>query len=102
MNFVPLMAIGLDAVPVVFDHPGKLLEGFQPLPAESVPPLVEETPRPPWGLVFPKLGKRVLEQVGLGQALVGLEQQLERFPPLVLEVAPMRQERVALAFDKSS
>jgi len=85
-DLVLLVAVGFDAVPVVFDHPGELVEGFQPLPAESVPPLIEEAPRPPWGLVVPQLVERFLEQVGFVQALVGLEQQLERLPPLGLEI----------------
>src|SRR5579871_4714092 len=101
-HLVLLVAVGLDAIPVVFDHRGELLERRQPLPAEGVPPLLEETPRPPGRLVVPQLVERFLEQVGLVQAFVGLEQQLERLTPVGLEIPPMGQERVTLPFDQAS
>src|SRR5208283_2766494 len=51
---VLFMAIGFDAIPMGFDHPGELLEGLYALPPESVPPLVEETHGPGRALVVPR------------------------------------------------
>src|SRR5260370_26173825 len=89
-DLVLLVAVSLDAVPVGLDHAGELLEGLQALPAQGIPPLVKEAPRPPGSYVLPQLVKRLLEEVGLVQALVGLEQQAQGLPPFEGEDLPVR------------
>ena len=59
-HFVLRTAIGLDPIPVAFDHAGEALEGLQPLPAQAVLPLLEETPCPPGAPVVPELIERLL------------------------------------------
>src|SRR5271165_1743332 len=87
-HLVLLVAIGFDAVPVGFNHPGEFLEGLQTLPAERFAPLVEETSCPPRVVVIPQLAKRFLEQVGFVQPLVGPEQELECRSAIGREVPP--------------
>src|SRR5260221_134221 len=84
------------------DHPCKFVEGLQTLPAQRCFPLVEEPPCPSGAPVVPELIERLLEQVGLVQAAIGLEQQLQRLLPFEGKVLPMRQQRVLLPFDKAA
>src|SRR3954447_20037973 len=77
-DFVTLMAIGLDPIPVSLDHPGELPEGLQPLPLQGVFPVREETTGPAGAAVVPALVERLLQQVGRMQPPVGPEQQLQR------------------------
>src|SRR5450755_1061902 len=84
------------------DHPREFLEGLQTLPAQRCFPLVEEPPCPAWAPVVPELIERLLEEVGLVQASVGLEQQLQRLLPFEGKVLPMRQQGVLLPFDKAA
>src|SRR3982751_6614589 len=100
-HLVLLVAIRLDAIPVGCDHRGKLLEGFQPLPAQGGTPLLEEPPRPSRPPVVPQLSEGLLVEVGGVQPLVGLEQQLESGLALRLQVPPVRQQRVPLPFDEA-
>ena len=99
-HFVLFVAVGLDAVPMGDDHLGKSLEWIQPLPAQGLPPLEEETPGPKRAVVVPQLSERLLEEVGLVQPSVGLEQQLECRPAVGREVLPARQQCVPLPFDE--
>src|ERR1700687_5490128 len=100
-DFVLLVAVGPDAVPVVLEHAGEFLERLQPLPPEGVAPVVEEASGPPGALVVPQLVKRLLEEVGLIEPPVGLEQQAQRLLPFEGEVLPVRQQRVLLSLDEA-
>ena len=51
-------------------------------------------------VVVPQLAERLLEEVGLVQPLVGLEQQLQGLPPLGSEVLPAREQVVPLPLDE--
>src|SRR6266404_836448 len=84
------------------DQPCEFLEWRQTLPAQRCFPLVEEPPCPSWAPVVPELIERLLEQVGLVQASIGLEQQLQCLLPFEGKVFPMRQQRVLLPFDKAT
>ena len=72
-NFVVGVAVGNDAVPVVFDQPGELLVGPQALPFEGIAPVVEEVQGPAGASIAPELTERLFEQVGFVQTLVGME-----------------------------
>src|SRR6516165_9202661 len=93
------MAVRHDPLPVLLDHRGELLVGLQPLPPQRLAPLLEEPQRPTRRLVVPELPERLLEQIGRMQALVGLEQQLERRLAPVAQVMPPRQQGVLLPLD---
>jgi hypothetical protein len=54
------MKIAINTIPVPFDHFRKLLIGLQTLPLECLLPVVEEPPRPAFGLVTPQLTKGFL------------------------------------------
>lgn len=92
------LAVRRDAIPVTLDHSRELLVGRQPLPLESIAPVVEKPARPTLVLVAPKLAERLLEQVGRVEPLVGLEQQPEAGPAAVREVLSIRQQGVLLPF----
>ena len=76
-DFVLWLAVGGDAVPVSLDHVGEVLVGFQALPFQLRPPVLEELPRPSLAVVIPELGEGLLQYVGGVQALVGRQQELE-------------------------
>ena len=90
------------------DHLGKFLVGFESLPFQARPPVLEEAPRPALALVVPKLADgprpaaRLLEQVGRVQSLVRRQQRFQAAPPRHGEILPMRQQRVFLALDEAS
>src|SRR5262245_56760749 len=100
-DLVLLLAVRLNAIPVALDHAGKLLEGLQALPAQGGAPAVKEAARPSRSPVVPQLVERLLEEVGLVQPLVGLEQQAQGLLPFQGKVLPVRQQRVPLPFDKT-
>src|SRR5260370_27857987 len=92
-NLVLRLAIRRDAVPMRLHQPRELLVRLQTLPAQRRLPLVEEPSCPAGTPVVPELIERLLEQVGLVQASVGLEQQLQRLLPIEAEVFPMGHPR---------
>src|SRR6266576_2419228 len=96
-----LVAIRLDAVPVAGNHRCKPLEWLQSLPAQRLPPLLEETPRPARRAVIPQLAEGFLEEVSRVQPLVRLEQQSEGRPSVRFQVPPMSQQRVPLPLDEA-
>src|SRR5664279_127363 len=81
-DFVLLLAVCSDAVPMAVDHAGELLVGFQPLPFERGPPLLEEAPCPALVLIAPELTKGFLEQVGGIEPFVGPQQCLQSLSAL--------------------
>src|SRR5260370_39537386 len=96
------LAIRRDAVPMRLHQPRELLVRLQTLPAHRRPPLVEEPSCPAGTPVVPELIERLLEQVGLVQASVGLEQQLQRLLPIEAEVFPMGQQGVFVPLDEAA
>src|SRR3954454_22299898 len=99
-HLVLLMAIRRDPVPVLLDHPGEPLVRLEALPSQGRLPTLEESPRPHLPLVVPQLAEHLLEQIGLVQPPVGLEQCLQRLTPLLREVGPAGQQCVLLALDE--
>jgi hypothetical protein len=87
---------------MAIDCVGDLFIGFQPLPLERCPPVVEEAPRP--GLVFvaPELIEGLLEQIGGVGTLVGPQQSPQRLTAFQGKVLPARQKGVFLALDEAS
>ncbi len=65
-NFVLLVTIRLDAVPVGLYHRGELAKGLQPLPLQSIFPVVEEPASPTRPIVVPELAERLLQEVRNG------------------------------------
>ena len=55
-------AEGGDAVPVPFDHVGEALVGFEALPFEAGPPVVEEAARPGLAAIAPELAESLLRR----------------------------------------
>jgi hypothetical protein len=51
------VTVGLDAVPVSFDHVGELLKWLQALPPEGTPPVVEEPTTLGGFVVVPQLAE---------------------------------------------
>src|SRR5271157_2883469 len=96
------VAVGLDAVPVSFDHIGELLKWLQALPPEGTPPVVEEPTSPGGSVVVPELTERLLEKVGLVQSLVGPEQQLQGLLSLSSEILPAGEQMVLLSLDEAA
>ena len=96
------VAIGLDAVPVSFDHIGELLKWSQALPPEGTPPVVEEPTSPGGSVVVPELAERLLEEVGLVQSFVRPEQQLQGLPSLSIEILPAGEQMVLLSLDEAA
>src|SRR5829696_8794227 len=99
-HLVLLPAIRRDPVPVVLDHPGELLVRLEALPSQGRLPSLEESPRPHLPLVVPRLAGHLLEQIGLVQPPVGLEQGLQRLTPLLRQVGPTGKQGVLLALDE--
>src|SRR5664279_6316963 len=93
-DFVFLLAVGGDAIPMTIDHVGELLVGFQPLPFERGAPLLEEAPCPALVLVAPELAERFLEQVGGIEPFVGPQQCLQSLSALQRQIFLARQQRV--------
>src|SRR6188474_654906 len=48
-------AIGGNAIPMPIDHLGEALVGREPLPLQTRPPVLEESPRPALAFVVPEL-----------------------------------------------
>ena len=94
------MAVADDAVPVPCDHFSEVLEGLKSAPAQVCFPVVEEFPSPGRVLVVPQLAKGLLEQVRLIEPAIGLEQEAQGTASLQVEVGPVRQQGIALAFDE--
>ena len=57
-------AVSSDAVPVLVDHLGELLEGLESLTLQGSTPVIEELPCPGFTTVVPELAERLLEEVG--------------------------------------
>src|SRR3990172_6303955 len=98
-HFVFGLAVSGDAIPVSIDHLGEFLVGFKPLPLQTRPPVLEESPRPALAFVVPELTKGLPEQVRRIQALVRRQHLLERLAAFEREVLAMRKQRVLLALD---
>ena len=104
-DFVLWPAVGGDSIPVPFDHCSEFLVGFEALPLQACPPVLEEAPCPALALVLPELtdGPRpatgLPEQVRRIQSLVRREHLLERLSALQREVLATREQRVLLALD---
>src|SRR5450756_1646870 len=92
-------AVGGDSVPMPIDHLGEFLVGFEALPLQTRPPVLEESPRPALALVVPELTERLPEQVRRIQALVHRQHLLERLAAFQCEVLATREQRVLLALD---
>ena len=85
---------------MILDQPGKLLVGFQALPAKGIAPLVEGVEGPAGCPIVPELAEALYEQVGGVQALVGAEKQLQGLAAFRVQVLPARQEVVLLSLDE--
>src|SRR5882724_1706085 len=95
-------AVGRDALPVPFNHRGKLLVGPQALPLERRAPVLEEPARPALPAIVPELAERFLEQVRGVQPLVGGQQRPERPSAAEGQVLAMGQQGVLLALDEAA
>ena len=95
-------AVGGDSVPMSIDHLGEFLVGFEALPLQTRPPVLEEAPRPALALVVPELTEGLPEQVRRVQALVRHQHLLERLAAFEREVLATRKQRVLLALDVAS
>src|SRR3990172_832141 len=95
-----LVAVVQDAVQMARQHPAELLEGRQPLPAESEEPVGEEAARRPLVGVGPELGQLLLEEVGLRQAAIEGKEVAEGLTLLPVQVHPAAQQEPALAPDE--
>src|SRR5450759_3334546 len=95
-------AVGGDSVPMPIDHLGEFLVGFEALPLQARPPVLEESPRPALALVVPELTEGLPEQVRRIQALVRRQHLLERLAAFEREVLATREQRVLLALDVAS
>src|SRR5262245_56988421 len=82
------------------DHLSKLFVGLQALPFEGGTPIVEEAPGPPFFVITPQLPKRLLQQIGSMEALVGGQQFLQGLPPIERQVLTAGEQGVLLAFDE--
>src|ERR1700736_4432667 len=71
-------AVGRNAIPMTVDHLRELLVGFEPLPLEACPPVLEEAPRPAFPFIAPQLAEAFLENIGRVEPLVGRKQRLQR------------------------
>jgi len=98
-NLVLRLAVSRDALPMPVDHVSKLLVGFQPLPFQTVTPVLEEAPRPALPLVTPKLSEGLFQQISGVQAFVRLQESLQGLPALQGQVLPVRQQGIFLALD---
>ena len=90
------LAVGGDAIPVSLDHVSEVLVGFQALPFELRPPVLEELPGPCFAVVIPKLAKGLLQQIRGVESLVGREQELEVLSSAAGEVLRMGQQSIFL------
>src|SRR6058998_211117 len=91
-----------NAIPVFLDHAGELLVGFESLPLERGLPVLEESPGPAFPLVAPELSEGLLEQISHMQAPVGSQQLFESTAPLQIQILPVGQQSVFLAFDETT
>ena len=84
------------------NHFSEFLVRLQALPLQAGAPVLEEASGPALALVVPKLTKGLFEKVCRVQSLVGRQQGLQRTLAIHVEILPMRQQRVLLAFDESA
>lgn len=82
------------------DHGGEVLVGFQALPLELRPPVLDELSGPHFAVVVPQLTEGIFEQVRGVEALVGRQQQLEIRSCCAGKVLWMRQQGVFLSLDE--
>ena len=76
-HLVPWTAVGLDAVPMAFDHRGEALKGGEPLPEQLLFPPLEESSGPSRPPKAPELAEGLLEQVSPMDTLIGLQEHRE-------------------------
>ena len=98
-DLVLWLAVGGDAIPVPFDHRREFRVGFEALPLQARPPILEEARGPTLALVVPELTEGLPEQIRRIQSLVRRQHLLERLPALQREILAPRQPRVFLALD---
>ena len=68
------LAVGGDPSPMTLNHFGELLVGRKRLPFQARPPVLEEAPRPTFGVVVPELAEGFLEPASPVEPVVGREQ----------------------------
>ena len=96
-NLILGFAVRRETVPVTLDHLREGLVGFQTLPFQLSPPVLEELPCPGLAVVIPQLAEGFFQQVGGVQTLVGRQQQSQVLASAAGEVLRMREQRVLLA-----
>jgi len=74
---------------MALDHLGELFVGFEPLPLQGGPPVIEKSPGPAFSLVVPELAEGFLEQVRCVQPFIRLEQCLQGHTSIHREVFPV-------------
>lgn len=79
------IAIGEDAVEMVFHHGGKALERCQSAPFQGVDPLPEELSGPGAGPEVPEVIEGLLEKIGLEESWTRQKKLREGLPGLRLE-----------------
>ena len=80
------------------NHLGEFFVRLKALPLQARAPVLEESLRPALALVVPELTEGFFEKIRRVQSLVGRQQSLQRTLALQVEILPMRQQRVLLAF----
>jgi hypothetical protein len=98
-HLVLLAAEGHDPVPVLLYHCRELLEGGQALPLQRGFPVVEELAGPAFPVVTPKLPEGFLQEIGLGKALIGRKQLLQRALSIQTQIGLSGQQGVLLPLD---
>ena len=83
-----LVAVVEDAVEMPDEQEPELLEGGQALPAQGQEPVGEEAVRRALVGVAPELRELLLEQVGLGQAVVEREEVAQGLAFLPVQMRP--------------
>ena len=92
-----LIAVSQDAIEMFLDHPCKAEVGFETAPFELGHPAVEEPAGPRLRSVGPEVTEGFLEHMSLEEALVGIEDLVERLPRLAPDVGLSGKEDELLA-----
>jgi len=75
-----LVAMGQNAIKMLFHHACKLLVGLQTAPLKLVYPSSKELKGPGPGGIRPQVVKRFFQQVGLEQSLIGSKKLVQCLP----------------------